>query len=1205
MSGTQIACAEVREGNPSWAVVGVALLACCGAATSLAGEPAPGSELSCEPGSMCYAYQESIGNLADKGIELSRQTEASQRAGLRFGSEATRLAGELQVMRQQIENGEVNQEALKQTARRVQSIADMLDGIPHAYRSSWDPLRNQVRELSERLRDSSALPLSAQAMTAMTSDLRQASDAMLQLSVAELANLGTRKPERPPSDPFSAVTGLSAPHLEYGRPWGDYYGKDVSYSYAIVTVPDPRIPRNGRSFDLVVEAINQAMADSGYQFDRYLFPWGENATTDIGLPSEKTIGIRLACSRVKPSANKWIVDAEEAQRGRASRNKGRAGASAQDEALREHVMKWMSAKYCTGETLTAYKVQLAFPWLANSWSDYWALKEPAPKKSENNTAVAAPLKTVLSEWVSWNASKPIKVPIADDGYGILAYRKDEWRCDADDECGKCSRCRTNGTRVALLFVVAERMTSGVDGRAMLDAWLAIEEARAFSLIDSTPSCSSLEIVGPAYSGSLGSMTRPIQLIAQGAHANSRTASVSVVSPTATAGSNDQWARSQFPAMTDGCASDDCPRYVVSYTQIGAGDLEKEQLIEGLLPPYKKEVMLLVEDSIWGASVAEGFKGPGRVRFPPNVRELSIGAKAVAHVGGVPDFLSAFRFGGELRLDADIGSEFVPKYAQQTTARTLERQLMGTMERLKRDWKPGSPIVIAATDVRDQLFMARRVRAVLPGARLIFLEADNLLAHPDYVDATRGAWVISSANLTFPEKDDRNGGHSTEADAKAPRIFPKDDAILYYRAVRGLLGKKNEFLQDQSAVRYFASRKGLVEAECKKCGAFGEYLSYWSKLLVSLILAIALFFFHRERLLSAWGTSSRQWPKDVGQFIAAQPGPQDRRFLLRVVYGAAFALFAGPLLISAAPSYAAPPPVSGINAFAAAALVGMAWLIFAIQEASSLFVRSRMRAWLVPAMQDVGRESPRIRHVARIASSGLFALCVIVLVHAYCDFAQGIDALHNFVSALCIAASTWLALTCIAMAYETLQRVRGHRAALMAGVRMEELSKDWVGHAELPIFGTPLAAWPDDKTLSDLPFTPGLSLLRRIRQFCGSELALLRVHLLLAMSAPILPIGVIYMTPVPAQNFFLIVNLVLMVFAALLTQAAVLRLEKDEVLSAAFCRTGDGIQFGVKLAGYLVLPVIVIALGSYLALQPGVRESTDTWSFPLLDFFVRR
>lgn len=51
------------------------------------------------------------------------------------------------------------------------------------------------------------------------------------------------------------------------------YARVSEVSFAMASVPDPRVPRHRRMYDLSVSAIMQGMQDQGYSLDRYSFPW--------------------------------------------------------------------------------------------------------------------------------------------------------------------------------------------------------------------------------------------------------------------------------------------------------------------------------------------------------------------------------------------------------------------------------------------------------------------------------------------------------------------------------------------------------------------------------------------------------------------------------------------------------------------------------------------------------------------------------------------------------------------------------------------------------------------------------------------------------------------------------------------------------------------------------------------------------------------
>ena len=101
----------------------------------------------------------------------------------------------------------------------------------------------------------------------------------------------------------------------------------------------------------------------------------------------------------------------------------------------------------------------------------------------------------------------------------------------------------------------------------------------------------------------------------------------------------------------------------------------------------------------------------------------------------------------LQLGTENGSEFPESRQSGLTSVSAELALERGLDTLKELSPVPQIVIVVATDVRDRLFLFDEVRARLPGALLIDLEADNLLAHPDFLHASRSALSFASAELT--------------------------------------------------------------------------------------------------------------------------------------------------------------------------------------------------------------------------------------------------------------------------------------------------------------------------------------------------------------------------------------------------------------------------------------------------------------------------
>lgn len=137
-----------------------------------------------------------------------------------------------------------------------------------------------------------------------------------------------------------------------------------------------------------------------------------------------------------------------------------------------------------------------------------------------------------------------------------------------------------------------------------------------------------------------------------------------------------------------------------------------------------------------------------IYFPPTIADIRYGlslqqqkqvnAVATAAKQALPrDHLS-------LDLGADDGSEFPDSHQSSLTGASLQLALDRAMDDVK-SLNP-SLVIVVATDVRDRLFLFDQLRLRLPAATLLDLETDNLLTHPDFLYASRGALGLSSGNL---------------------------------------------------------------------------------------------------------------------------------------------------------------------------------------------------------------------------------------------------------------------------------------------------------------------------------------------------------------------------------------------------------------------------------------------------------------------------
>jgi hypothetical protein len=132
-----------------------------------------------------------------------------------------------------------------------------------------------------------------------------------------------------------------------------------------------------------------------------------------------------------------------------------------------------------------------------------------------------------------------------------------------------------------------------------------------------------------------------------------------------------------------------------------------------------------------------------------------------------------------------GNEYPDGGRSALTTVSADQQLRQLMVSLREYKNAPQVVIVAATDVRDRLYLFDRLGRELPGAQLVDLEADLLLAHPDYVHATRGALMLSSAPLAG------NGLSALEPSSHAeretcPRKIEGGNAMLSFDSDRQAL-----------------------------------------------------------------------------------------------------------------------------------------------------------------------------------------------------------------------------------------------------------------------------------------------------------------------------------------------------------------------------------------------------------------------------------
>lgn len=392
-------------------------------------------------------------------------------------------------------------------------------------------------------------------------------------------------------------------------------------------------------------------------------------------------------------------------------------------------------------------------------------------------------------------------------YGLMLFRCDAWRsngiCTSPNVDGT-----TSSSRFRALYIVPDVSTTGVDARTFQcvvsriasqlppaavaqsqperpqclpwkDLQLAshTQSQPAVSLLAFPGLCegefgSALVVLGPSFSGSvdsIGALSERLEAT------QTRISRICAISSSASDSSNflanARYRNLQFTslALENNRKLAHLARLVASLTQwapaAAASRLDATQQVAHL----KNRVAILAEASTFGSGVCLGDlqtrDSADRYRlfaralcdsavylyFPANIADVRYG---LLQARAADDANSPFNLKLPtstdhlpLQLGTENGSEFPESRQSGLTSVSAELALERGLDTLKELSPVPEIVIVVATDVRDRLFLFDEVRSRLPGALLIDLEADNLLAHPDFLHASRGALSFASAEFT--------------------------------------------------------------------------------------------------------------------------------------------------------------------------------------------------------------------------------------------------------------------------------------------------------------------------------------------------------------------------------------------------------------------------------------------------------------------------
>ena len=475
----------------------------------------------------------------------------------------------------------------------------------------------------------------------------------------------------------------------------------VQISFAVAVVPDPLVPRYRRPYDLEIVALELGMLHDGYVLDRFYLPWN----ADLRRASTAT--------------------------------------SAQQGPM-------------------AYRYGLMI-FRCDAWRSRDLIRTPDPASRPANTACNAPV------------------------------------TDAS----------THGTHIRALYIVTDTATKGLEGEALLCAmdrinsqlsgdfpaptvpmqrfkrcWQWLEGAPAISTESPAPRAALLSypdtcetpdraatllVLGPNFSGgvdSAGEVGNRFQLALGADLSRQPLRGMCLLSSSATDGTNvhanEIWSRAPFP---------------VRYASLALENYRKLRHLHELLPELIgrplatasdqgalefSPVAILAEASTYGYGVC-GYADDPNNSVLPGARKLCVSARRLYFPANIADIRYGMQQNEQHRardnplelamppghLPLDLGAENGSEYPESRQSGLTSASIQLALERVLQELRAHPPklVVVVATDVRDRLFLFDALRKRLPRTMLVDLESDNLIGHPDFLHASRGALAIGSAKLT--------------------------------------------------------------------------------------------------------------------------------------------------------------------------------------------------------------------------------------------------------------------------------------------------------------------------------------------------------------------------------------------------------------------------------------------------------------------------
>jgi hypothetical protein len=512
----------------------------------------------------------------------------------------------------------------------------------------------------------------------------------------------------PAAEPQSPSAGVR-PQVYPAARLATLFPAAVQISFGVAVVPDPLVPRYRRPYDLEVVALELGMLEDGYVLDRFYLPWNDDLRNDE--------------HRAEPAT---------------------AGPAPQQSLLQQAPMRYRYG-------LMIFRC------------DGWRVRDELhPTNSTGPTGTGSACNAPVNE------------------------------------------SSTRGARIRALYIVTDTATKGIESEALLCAierinsqlpaaagvgaaprqrfphcwqWRSSPAAEATTpapqaaLLSYPDACqsshqsSTLLVLGPNFSGSVdsaGEAGKRLQVALGNELSAQPIKSMCLLSSSATDSTNEAanelWNNSPFPVRYESLALDNGHklRDIAHLLPALVGELPSADSSD------RSPVAILAEGSTYGYGVC-GYADDHDHAMTPEVRKLCLSARRLYFPANIADirygmqqaqqrqsqdnpFKVAMPSGHlSLNLGAENGSEYPESRQSALTSVGIQLALEQVLGQLQAH--PPKMVIVVATDVRDRLFLFDELRKRLARAMLVDLESDNLISHPDFLHASRGALAIGSAELT--------------------------------------------------------------------------------------------------------------------------------------------------------------------------------------------------------------------------------------------------------------------------------------------------------------------------------------------------------------------------------------------------------------------------------------------------------------------------